>query len=93
MSNIYELIELSVIASFISTQLIQKIKETVNISTIITSIVSIIISFIAGICLCLSFSNHGIVCSLWVGLFTVIGSDTFYKKFKGSCGLKSSKDI
>ena len=54
---------------------------------------SIFVSFIAGICLCLSFSNHGIVCSLWVGLFTVIGSDTFYKKFKGSFGLKSSKDI
>ncbi len=92
MDNIYDLIELSMIASFISTQIIQKIKETINPSVLLTSIISIIVSFIAGACLCLSFSKYCFVCSIWVGIFTIIGSDTFYKKFKGLFGLKSSKD-
>lgn len=92
MDNIYDLIEYSMIASFISTQVIQKIKETANPSALVTSIISIVVSFIAGVCLCLSFSGHSFVCSIWVGLFTIIGSDTFYKKFKGLFGLKSSKD-
>lgn len=56
MDNIYDLIEYSMIASFISTQVIQKIKETANPSALVTSIISIVVFFIAGACLCLSFS-------------------------------------
>lgn len=45
MDNIYDLIEYSMIASFISTQVIQKIKETANPSALVTSIISIVVFF------------------------------------------------
>lgn len=44
---------------------------------------SFIINMILGILFCLSFTEVGLLLSLWVGLFAFIGADSLYKAFEG----------
>lgn len=82
-----DLISVSMVSSIISTQIIQKIKETLNLGTFFNKISSLLISFGTGFIYSQSFYNKNIILSLWIGLFTMIGSEKFYQAF-GNLGNK-----
>lgn len=86
---ILELISVSLIASVISSQLIQKIKETFNLGSLFNSIISIFISFAVGFSYSYSFYSDNILYSIWIGLFTLIGAEGLYKALSGKFGLNS----
>lgn len=86
---ILELISVSLIASVISSQLIQKIKETFNLGSLFNSIISIFISFGVGFSYSYSFYSDNILYSIWIGLFTLIGAEGLYKALCGKFGLNS----
>ena len=86
---ILELLSVSLIASIISSQLVQKIKEMMNLGTLFNKIIALIISFGVGFCYSYSFYCTSILYSLWIGLFTLIGADGLYKSFNGKFGLNS----
>ena len=80
---IKNLLIISVASSVITTTLVQKIKESFNFkksSCII--IVSFVVSMIFGTLFALTFSDAELKESLWVGLFSFVGSDTLYKTFE-----------
>lgn len=85
---VMELLLVSASASIISTQLIQKVKETINSCKICTQIISIIISLAIGFIYSYTFYTTDIIYSIWVGIFTLIGSDSFYKVFRDKYNLK-----
>lgn len=86
---VLNMIYVSIIASFISSQAIQKIKEVFNKSSMFNKIISLFLSFTIGVVYSLSFYNSNIIYALWVGLFTLIGAQGLYKTFKGYFGLES----
>ena len=65
----------------ISTAIVQKIKEGFKFkSSKIIILVSFIISMTIGTLFSLSFTDLGIINSLWVGVVTFLGADTIYKE-------------
>lgn len=88
-SIVIELISVSLIASVISSQAIQKIKEIFNLGSIFNKIMSLFISFGIGFCYSYSFYSNSWLYALWIGLFTMIGAERLYKSFNGRFGLES----
>lgn len=91
MSNdiILELLFVSMAASVISTQLIQKIKSLFNFGKVFNNIVSIFISIGIGFIYSYSFYSHNILYSIWISLFTLIGAESIYKMFNNKYGIDS----
>lgn len=50
-----------------------------------------LVNVIFGFIFCISFTNVGLLNSLWVGVFSFIGADTLYKTLEGK--LKPYSDI
>ena len=87
------MIHTAIVASMISTQIIQKIKHTLNISRKWNKVLSIFISFGVGCAYSISFYSSKVLYALWIGLFTLIGAESIYRNFNGFFGLKSSSII
>lgn len=88
-----DMIYVSIVASIIATEIIQKVKETFNLSQIFNRYISLILSFIIGFFYSLSFYSPDILCSIWIGIYTLAGAEGIYKTFKGKIGLNSLDDI
>ena len=88
-----KMIHIAIVASMISTQMIQKIKHTFSIKGRMNKILSLIISFLIGFGYSLSFYSSRILYAVWIGLFTLIGAEAIYRNFNGFFGLNSSSKI
>lgn len=88
-----DMIYISMIASIIASQAIQKIKVILNFGKVMNGIISLVLSFLIGVFYGLSFYTSNLVYVLWIGLFTLIGAETLYKTFKGFFGLESKNKI
>ncbi len=84
-----DLLYISTISSIISSQVIQKMKQTFNFGSVFNKLISIFLSFGIGICYALSFYTSNLLYAIWIGLFTLIGAEGLYKTFKGYFGLSS----
>lgn len=84
-----DILATSSLASLIATQAIQYIKDNFKINN---CLIFIVLEFIIGTLFSLSFTNLGLVNSLWCGFIVIIGAETLYKIFKGKLGLKSSNN-
>ena len=82
-----DILTTSSLASLIATQTIQYIKDNFKINN---CFIFIIIEFSVGTLFSLSFTDLGLVNSLWCGFIVIIGAEALYKIFKGKLGLKSS---
>ena len=78
---IKEILIVSIGSSIFSTALIQKIKESKIIKSLLFYI-SFIISGGVGILFSLSFTDLNIVSCIWVGFVTWVGADAIYKSFE-----------
>lgn len=87
-----DMIYVSVIASIISSQAIQKIKAMLGGGKKFNAFISIVISLGIGISYALSFYTTNILYALWIGIFTLIGAESLYKTFKGFFGLRGSSE-
>ena len=87
--KVFDFLYISMIASVISSQAIQKMKETFGGSNLFNRIMSSIISFFIGFSFSLSFYSSVILYAIWIGLFTLIGAEGLYKTFNGYFGLSS----
>lgn len=75
----------SITSGFIATQAIQFLKSKFNI---INNLVFAIIEFIIGFLFGISFTDLGIINSLWCGFISIIGAEALYNSLKGKLGLK-----
>ena len=87
-----EMLSVSLIASIISSQAIQKIKETLKLGNLFNGIIAIFLSFGIGFCYSLSFYASNLLYAVWIGIFTLVGSEGIHKAFKGAFGLKSANN-
>lgn len=87
-----EMLSVSLITSVISSQAIQKIKETFKLGNLFNGIIAIVLSFGIGFCYSLSFYTSNLLYATWIGIFTLIGAEGIYKSFKGTFGLKSANN-
>ncbi|MDD6879475.1 MAG: hypothetical protein PUD59_04540 [bacterium] len=79
-SLIKDVLVMGFINSLIITNLVQKIKENLNIKcSSHCVIVSLIVSFLIGTLFSLTFSNLNFICCIWSSLFSFIGADILYK--------------
>ena len=87
---ISQILLLAIASTFISTQLIQRLKENFKVKKKIPlAVVSLVISFVTGFLFAISFSNLNYVMSCWVGVITYAGAEIIYQNFKEKLGLKS----
>jgi len=86
---VFELMTVSMMASVISSQVIQKIKETLKLGNLFNKIISLFVSYGIGFCYAYSFYSDYWLYAIWIGLFTMIGSEKLYQSFKGKFGLES----
>lgn len=87
---ISQILLLAIASTFISTQLIQRLKENFKVNKKIPlAIVSLVISFVTGFLFAISFSELDYIMSCWVGVITYAGAEIIYQKFKEKLGLKS----
>ena len=84
-----DMLHIAIIGSIISSQIIQKIKHIMKLSTRFNKFLSSLISFITGYSYAICFYSPNKVYAIWIGLFTLIGAEGMYKSFKGSFGLES----
>ena len=85
-SLLLSILTCSIIASTVSSQAVQYIKEHLLIKNVF---IYAVVSFIVGFFFAVNFGKFGWQLSLWGGLLTVIGAETLYKTLKGSFGLDS----
>ena len=80
---IKELLLIAMSSSIISVAFVQKIKcaSLIKCSKCLIY-VSFLISMSFGILFTLSFTEHKLVDSVWIGLFSFIGADSLYKVFE-----------
>jgi hypothetical protein len=93
MINLEFVRELIVIGTFLSTitcTLVQKTKIIFHSSKYL-SLYSFVINIIIGLLFSYSFTKIVFPYNLWIGLFSFLGSDTFYKAFEGK--LSSYSDL
>ncbi len=76
----------SITSGFIATQAIQFLKTKFNVTN---NLIYAIIEFFVGFLFALSFTNLGIINSLWCGFISIIGAEALYNSLKGKLGLKS----
>ena len=87
-----ESLSVSLVASIIATNTIQKIKDTFKFNHLVNSIISLILSYLIGMMYSITFYKPDIICSLWIGLYTMIGAERLYKAFNGYFGLNSANE-
>lgn len=83
------MLHIAIIASIISSQLIQKIKHIFRLNSGFNKFLSLCISLIIGYVYSYCFYSTNTVYDIWIGIFTAIGAEGMYKSFKGSFGLES----
>ena len=88
-SLLIDFIYISLFSSIISSQTIQKLKETFNYDNIFNKIMSSLVSFGIGFIFSLSFYSSVLLYAFWIGLFTLIGAERLYKTFNGYFGFSS----
>ena len=83
MDLVKQILMVAVANTFIVTAFVQKVKECIQLkSSNVCILVSFFSSMIIGTLFSLTFSNLGLVNSLWSGLFSFIGADLLYKTFE-----------
>ncbi len=88
------IIWLSTLCGTISTICIQKLKESLYLTTSrITGVLSIIISIIVGFSISILFTSLSIPLSIFVGCISWIGGQSIYKSLKTKNIMKSSTDL
>ena len=91
---ISEILVFAITSTFISTQLIQRLKENFKVKKWLSlAIVSLVISFSVGFLFAKSFSELDIKMCIWVGVITYAGAEIIYQNFKNQLGLKSLTEI
>ena len=90
---VFELLFVSMWASVISTQLIQKIKNIFKFGKMFNNIISLFISFIIGFGYSYSFYSEKLTYCLWIGLFTLVGAENLYKIFNKKYGINIENKI
>lgn len=91
---ISQILLLAIASTFISTQLIQRLKENFKVTKKIPlAIVSLLISFAVGYLFSISFSELDYVMSCWVGVITYAGAEIIYQKFKEKLGLRTLTEL
>lgn len=91
---ISEILVFAITSTFISTQLIQRLKENFKVKKWLPlAIVSLVISFSTGFLFAKSFSDLDIKMCIWVGVITYAGAEIIYQNFKNQLGLKSLTEI
>lgn len=91
---IVQILALSIASTFISTQLVQRIKDSFKVRKWLPlAIVSFIVSFGIGFLFAISFSNLNYYMASWVGLITYAGAEIIYQNFKDKLGLKSITEL
>lgn len=91
---ISKILLLAILSTFISTQLIQRLKENFKVKKWLPlAIVSLVISFVTGFLFAKSFSNLNTKMSIWVGVITYAGAEMIYQNFKNQLGLKSLTEL
>lgn len=91
---IAQILLLAIASTFISTQLIQRLKENFKVNNKIwLAIVSLVISFITGFLFAISFSNLNYIMACWVGVISYAGAEIIYQNFKNKLGLKSLTEL
>ena len=88
-SLLIDFIYISLFSSIISSQTIQKLKETFNFDYIFNKIMSSLVSFVIGFLFSLSFYSSVLLYAFWIVLFTLIGAEGLYKTFNGYFGFSS----
>lgn len=91
---IVQILALSIASTFISTQLVQRIKDSFKVRKWLPlAIVSFIVSFGIGFLFAISFSNLNYYMACWVGIITYAGAEIIYQNFKDKLGLKSITEL
>jgi len=88
-SLLLDFLYVSMFSSIIASQTIQKLKETFRMNTFFNKVMSSLISFFIGFLFAFSFYSSNLLYDIWIGLFTLIGSEGLYKIFNGYFGLSS----
>ena len=95
---VLDLAMVSMITSVIASQVTQKIKDLFKVGKFFNKLISIIISLWIGFIYSISFFSDSLLYAFWVGIFTLIGSENFYKiindklNFKTLSNLKNKKE-
>ena len=91
---IVQILALSIASTFISTQLVQRIKDGFKVRKWLPlAVTSFIVSFGIGFLFAISFSNLNYYMASWVGLITYAGAEIIYQNFKDKLGLKSITEL
>jgi len=91
---IVQILVLAIASTFISTQLVQRIKDSFKVRKWLSlAIVSLVISFITGFLFTISFSDLNYYMASWVGIITYAGAEIIYQNFKDKLGLKSITEL
>lgn len=92
--HINELLIISMVLSSIICTFIQKTKSLIPNSKLVI-IYSLIVNIILSILFCRTFTDLTIKDTIWIGLFTFLGSNSIYRTFEGKLKthteLRSSK--
>lgn len=91
---IVQILALSIASTFISTQLVQRIKDSFKVRKWLPlAIVGFVISFGIGFLFAISFSKLNYYMACWVGVITYAGAELIYQNFKDKLGLKSITEL
>ena len=90
---VFDLIMVSMVTSVIASQVTQKIKDLFNVGKFFNKLISIIISLWIGFIYSISFFSDNLLYAFWVGIFTLVGSDNFYKILNDKLNLKTLSNL
>lgn len=91
---IVQILVLAIASTFISTQLVQRIKDSFKVRRWLPlAITSLLASFVVGFLFAISFSNLNYYMASWVGIITYAGAEIIYQNFKDKLGLKSITEL
>ena len=90
---VFDLLMVSMVTSVIASQVIQKIKDLFNVGKFFNKLFSIIISLWIGFIYSLSFFSDNLLYAFWVGIFTLVGSDNFYKILNDKLSFKTLSNL
>ena len=90
---VFDLVMVSMVTSVIASQVTQKIKDLFNVGKFFNKLISIIISLWIGFIYSISFFSDNLLYAFWVGIFTLVGSDNFYKILNDKLNLKTLSNL
>ena len=90
---VFDLVMVSMVTSVIASQVTQKIKNLFNVGKFFNKLISIIISLWIGFIYSISFFSDNLLYAFWVGIFTLVGSDNFYKILNDKLNLKTLSNL